>query len=116
MSPKIKDKSVEVPMSQYNVSFNMHYDVILQQLAEKFFQDEIIESDSKYGIAHYSILRMLFDYVDEVVKGFQYSPEHLVLLIEEHDKLKTKFEAKLLALAGEKQDKIDSMVLEIESE
>ena len=110
MTPKKKSDSKEETMSQYNASFNLYYDVILQQLAEFFFETNITESDSKYGIAHYSIMRTLFDYVDEVVKDFKYTGEQLVALIDEHEKLKKKFEQKLLSLTEEE------LIVEIESE
>nr|BDI55182.1 MAG: hypothetical protein [uncultured archaeon] len=109
-----KKQSKKEPTSQYNAAFNMHYDVILRDLANYFFQNDIIESDSKYGLANYSILRTLFDYVDEVVEDYFYTPEHLVALIEEHDKLKTKFEAKLLTLVGKKGEKLEKVMLEID--
>ncbi|KKM67434.1 hypothetical protein LCGC14_1471240, partial [marine sediment metagenome] len=92
--PYTKSKSIEKKdqTSQYNASFNLYYDVILKQLAEFFYQNGTIESDSKYGLANYSILRTLFDYVDEVIDDFPYTPEQLVSLIEEHEKMKEKFE------------------------
>jgi len=104
------------PTSQYNAAFSMAYDVILKDLANYFFQNGIIESDSKYKLANYSILRTLFDYVDEVVEDYPYTPEQLVALIEEHDALKTKFETKLLALVGEKGEKLEKVMLEIDVE
>ena len=103
-------------MSQYNASFNLHYDVILKSLAEFFYQNGIIESDSKYGLANYSILRTLFDYVDEVLDDFPYTPEQLISLIEEHGILKKKFEAKLLILIGENDEKVLKVMSEIESD
>jgi hypothetical protein len=116
MTPKEKDEEKKPEMSQYNASFNLYYDVILQQLASYFFNNDIIDSDSKYGLAHYSILRTLFDYVDEVVKDYPYTSEQLVSLIEEHDTLKTKFEQKLLSLAGDADEKMLKVMSEIESE
>lgn len=113
MTPEEKEKKPE--MSQYNASFNLHYDVVLQELTKHFFQNGTIESDSKYGIAHFSILRTLFDYIDEVIKDYPYTPEQLVALIEEHEKLKTKFERKLLVLVEKKQEKMESVMSEIES-
>lgn len=113
MTPKEKGK-IKVKMSQYNAAFNLSYDAVLLQLAEHFYQNDTIESPSKYGIANFSILRTLFDYVDEVIEDWEYTPEQLVQLIDEHDKLKNKFEQKLLALAGETQEKIDETVANIE--
>ncbi len=115
--PYTKSKKIEKKdqMSQYNAAFNLHYDVILKQLAEFFYQNGVIESDSKYGIANYSILRTLFDYIDEVVDDFQYDPEQLISLIEEHEILKNKFEQKLKAIAGEKEEKVIKVMSEIES-
>ena len=115
MTPEEKDKEKKPEMSQYNASFNLSYDVILQNLASYFYQNDITESDSKYGIAHYSIMRTLFDYIDKVVKDFQYTPEQLVSLIEEHEMLKNKFEQKLLQLEEENQNKIESVMSGIES-
>jgi hypothetical protein len=106
----------KVKMSQYNAAFNANYDVILLQLVDHFYQNGTIESDSKYGLANYSILRTLFDYVDEVIPDFQYTPEQLLQLIDEHDKLRTKFEQKLLAIAGETEGKIEKVIANIESE
>ena len=116
MTPKKKGEEEKIQMSQYNAAFNMHYDVILLDLAKYFYQNETILSPSKYGLANFSILRTLFDYVDEVVEDYPYTPEQLVQLIDEHDMLKTKFEQKLIALAGEKQEKIGKAVAEIESD
>lgn len=116
MTPEGKTEEKKIEMSQYNASFNLHYDVILQKLAEYFFQNGTIESDSKYRIAHFSILRTLFDYIDEVVEDYEYTPEQLVLLIEEHDMLKTKFEQKLLHISEKSQEKIEEVVSNIESE
>jgi len=113
MTPEEKEEE-KPQMSQYNASFNLYYDKILQELASYFYQNDITESDSKYGIAHYSIMRTLFDYIDEVIEDFQYTPEQLVSLIEEHEMLKNKFEQKLLRLEGEKQEKIESVVAGIE--
>lgn len=116
MTPKEKKEEEKKPeMSQYNAAFNLYYDVILQDLANYFYQNDITESDSKYGIAHYSIMRTLFDYIDEVVEGFQYTPEQLVSLIEEHEMLKNKFERKLLVQAEETQNKMESVMSGIES-
>lgn len=112
-TPKAENIGKKTEMSQYNASFNLHYDVILKDLAEFFYQNDVIESDSKYGLANYSILRTLFDYADEVIEDFPYTPEQLVSLIEEHDRLKTKFEQKLLAIAGEKEEKIEKVMSEI---
>ena len=114
MTPEEKDEEKKPEMSQYNASFNLHYDVILQELAKHFYQNGTIESDSKYRIAHYSIMRTLFDYIDEVVEDWSYTPEQLVALIEEHEILKNKFEQKLLTITGEKQEKIESVVAGIE--
>jgi len=110
LTPKKKNDAKEETMSQYNASFNLYYDVILQQLAAHFFETDITESDSKYGIAHYSIMRTLFDYVDLVVEDFRYTGEQLLALIDEHEKLKKKFEQKLLLLTEEE------LILNIESE
>ncbi len=115
MTPKAIIKKKE-QMSQYNASFNMYYDVILKQLIEHFYQNETIDSDSKYGLANYCILRTLFDYVDEVVEDYPYTPEQLVALIEEHTLLKNKFEKKLIILNGEKEENKEKVLLEIESE
>ncbi|KKL48070.1 hypothetical protein LCGC14_2329200, partial [marine sediment metagenome] len=79
-------------------------------------ENGIINSDSKFGLANYCILRTLFDYVDEVIKDYPYTPEQLVALIEEHDILKTKFEKKLILLAEIKQEQQEKVILEIESE
>lgn len=116
MTPKEKSEEEKIPMSQYNAAFNLSYDIILLQLAEHFYQNGTIESPSKYRLANFSILRTLFDYVDEVIEDYPYTKEQLVQLIDEHDTLKTKFEQKLLALAGETQRKIDEAVITIESE
>ena len=116
MSPKKKGTGKKPQLSQYNASFSMHYDVILQKLITYFYNNETIDSDSKYGLANYCILRTLFDYVDEVVKDYTYTPEQLVKLIEEHDFLKTKFEKKLLLLTEIKQEQQEKVMLEIESE
>jgi len=116
MSPKKKGAEKKQEMSQYNASFSMHYDVILRKLIEYFYGKGTIDSDSKYGLANYCILRTLFDYVDEVVKDYPYTPEQLVKLIEEHDILKTKFEKKLILLAEIKQEQQEKVMLEIESE
>jgi len=106
----------KIKMSQYNAAFNANYDVVLLQLVDHFYQNGTIDSDSKYGLANYSILRTLFDYVDEVIPDFQYTPEQLLKLIDEHDKLKTKFEQKLFTIAGETEGKIEKVIAEIESE
>ena len=113
MTPEEKEEK-KTEMSQYNASFNLHYDTILQQLAEHFYQNGTTESDSKYGIAHFSILRTLFDYIDEVVEDFEYTPEQLVQLIDEHDKLKNKFEQKLLHVSEKSQEKIEEVIFNIE--
>ena len=114
MTPEEKEEE-KPQMSQYNASFNLYYDKILQELASYFYQNDITESDSKYGIAHYSIMRTLFDYIDKVVENYVYTPEQLVLLIEEHDMLKTKFEQKLLIQIGETEERMESVVANIES-
>ena len=114
MTPTKKSEEGKIKMSQYNAAFNLSYDTVLLQLAKYFYQNGTIESDSKYGLANYSILRTLFDYVDEVVEDWSYTPEQLVSLIDEHNKLKTKFEQKLLTLEGEKQQKIKETVANIE--
>ena len=112
-----KQKKIEKKdqTSQYNASFNLYYDVILKQLKTFFYENGTIESDSKYGLANYSILRTLFDYVDEIIEDYPYTPEQLVSLINEHEKLKEKFEQKLLALTGEKKENILKVVSKIES-
>ena len=114
MTPEEKEEK-KTEMSQYNASFNLHYDVILQDLASYFYQNGTTESDSKYGIAHFSILRTLFDYIDEVVEDYKYTPEQLVGLIEEHNMLKTKFEQKLLHISEKSQEKIEEVMSNIES-
>ncbi len=116
MTPKEKSEEKKIQMSQYNAAFNMNYDKILLQLIEHFYQNGTIESDSKYGLANFSILRTLFDYIDEIVPDFQYTPEQLLQLIDEHDKLKTKFEQKLVAMQGETEEKVEKVIVEIESE
>ncbi len=116
MSPKKKGTGEKTKLSQYNASFSMHYDVILRKLLLYFYENGIINSDSKFGLANYCILRTLFDYVDEVIKDYPYTPEQLVALIEEHDILKTKFEKKLILLAEIKQEQQEKVMLEIESE
>lgn len=116
MTPKEKNTDEKkAEMSQYNAAFNLYYDKVLQDLASYFYQNDITESDSKYGIAHYSIMRTLFDYIDEVVEGFQYTPEQLISLIEEHEMLKNKFEQKLIMQAAENQNKIENVMSGIES-
>ena len=116
MTPIKKSEEKKIQMSQYNAAFNMNYDKILLQLIEHFYQNGTIESDSKYGLANYSILRTLFDYIDEIVPDFQYTPEQLLQLIDEHDKLKIKFEQKLVAMQGETEEKVEKVIVEIESE
>ncbi len=116
MTPIKKSEEKKIQMSQYNAAFNMNYDKILLQLIEHFYQNGTIESDSKYGLANYSILRTLFDHIDEIVPDFQYTPEQLLQLIDEHDKLKTKFEQKLVAITGETEEKVEKVIAEIESE
>jgi hypothetical protein len=116
MPPKKVEKEEKIKMSQYNAAFNLYYDTILQLLAEHFYQNEIIDSNSKYGLANFCILRTLFDYVDEIVRDYPYTSEQLVSLIEEHDRLKTKFEQKLIALSEETQEKLDDVMASIEGE
>ena len=116
MTPKIKGEVEKIKMSQYNAAFNLYYDTILLLLAEYFYQNEIIASNSKYGLANFSILRTLFDYIGEVVPNYEYTPEQLVDLIEEHGRLKTKFEQKLIALSQESQEKLNETVASIEGE
>ena len=112
-TPKAENIGKKTEVCQYNTSFNLSYDVILKDLAEFFYQNNITESDSKHGLANYSILRTLFDYVDEIIEDYPYTPEQLVSLIEEHDRLKTKFTQKLLAIAGEKEEKMEKVMSEI---
>ncbi len=85
---------------QYVTGFSLHFDIILKKLIDHLFEKEIIDSDTKWTFTQYCILRTLFDYADEVIKDFQYTPEQLTTLIEEHDKLKKKFEKKLKEMAG----------------
>ena len=93
---------------QYVTGFSLHYDIILKKLIDHLFEKEIIDSDTKWTFTQYCILRTLFDYADEVVKGFQYTPEQLTALIEEHERLKNKFERKLKEIAGILEEKSES--------
>lgn len=116
MTYHVKKPMKKEEMSQYNASFSMHYDVILRKLITYFYEKGIIDSDSKYGLAMFSILRTLFDYVDEVIPDYSYTPEQLVALIEKHETFKNKFEQKLLALVEQKDEKIEKVMSEIVAE
>jgi hypothetical protein len=90
--------------SQYLAAFNPSYNIVLQKLIEYLYNKDIIPTDKKMRFTKFAILRVLFDYADEVVKGFHYTPEQLVELIDMHDSMKTKFERLLKEMSENPQN------------
>lgn len=105
------DENIE----QFVTGFNLHYATIMNKLKDYLFAEEVIERDSKWALTKYAMLRTLFDYADEVVSGFSYSPEQLVELIDEHTKFKEKFEKMLKEISADKKEKFEEVIEKVES-
>jgi hypothetical protein len=81
-----------INMKQYSTAFSLSYDVILKKLIDYLFDENIIDADSKWSFTKFCILRVLFDYADEVIKGYTYTPDQLVELIDTHTRFRNKFQ------------------------
>lgn len=99
---------------QFVTQFNKSFSIMFHDLKLFLFEKGLIDADTKWGLTKFCMLRTFFDFADEVVRGFEYSPEMLVELIDEHDRLKTKFENILKKLSTEKQEKKQKVMAEIE--
>lgn len=97
---------------RYVTGFNLYYDSVLQDLIEYLLQKELLKTDGKWSFTSFCILRTLFDYADEVVRGWEYSPEQLVDLIDMHGSLKTKFENILKEIAGVQEERTERVMEE----
>lgn len=96
--------------NQYVCGFNDSYDFILTKLKDFFFDNEFIKKDGKWTFTKFCILSKLYDYADEVLEGFQYTPDQLLGLIEYHNERADKFKVILDKLALEKKLK-DAKIL-----
>lgn len=101
-------------LSQYVVGFNEEYDTILTKLKIHLFKKQMINAKSKWAFTKYAILRLLYDHAKDVIKGFKYTPEQLVELIEYHKKLQSKFKKELKNLAESKKEVTEEILKNID--
>lgn len=111
---KSKEKEDEDYQSQYVWGANENYDAILYKLRKHLFNNGKIDKNSKWTLTKFALFRLLFDYGDEIVKGFEYTPEQLIEIIEYHTKMKEKFEGILRELAANKQEITEKILSQFE--
>jgi hypothetical protein len=94
----------EANTTQWVWGANDFWDVLFHDLKDYLFEEGHIDKKSKWTFTKYALMRLAFDYATEVVKGFQYTPEQLVELIDYHDSMKTKFQKLLKEIAASKKE------------
>lgn len=99
--------------NQYVAGFSDSYDFILIQLKDFFFNKGFTKKSGKWTFTKFCILCQLYDYADEIVKDFKYTPEQLLELINHHQERTEKFEKILTIMASEKQAKQDKILSKV---
>jgi hypothetical protein len=92
---------------------NDHYDIIFQKLIDYLFANGEVDKDSKWTLTKYALFRLLYDYADEVINNFTYTPEQLIELIEYHEDKVEKFKKHLKRLASSKKEVTEQLLKDI---